>query len=145
MIEGVLIEPLEVFSDKRGKVMHMMRSDAPYFKRFGEVYFSTLNPGIIKGWKKHSKMTQHFAVPVGTAKIVLYDERKSSISKGEIQEVILGLENYFLLRIPQGVWYSFKALNNSYAMVANCTDIPHDPNESVSIGIFDIRIPYKWK
>ncbi|MFA6078181.1 MAG: dTDP-4-dehydrorhamnose 3,5-epimerase family protein [Candidatus Omnitrophota bacterium] len=145
MIEGVLIEELKTFSDDRGKVMRMIRADDPFFKRFGEVYFSTVNPGVIKGWKKHSKMTQHFAVPVGSVKVVLFDDRSSSASKGEVQEVIIGDGNYCLLRIPPQIWYSFKASGKSPAMIANCTDIVHDPKETVTTAIDDNKIPYKWK
>ncbi len=145
MIDGVLIEPLKTFSDERGKVMRMLRADDPYFKRFGEVYFSKVIPGVIKGWKRHSKMTQHFAVPVGSIKVVLFDDRIVSASKGEVQEVIIGEGNYCLLRIPPEVWYSFKAIGISPAMIANCTDLAHDPKEVMIAEISDKKIPYKWE
>lgn len=143
-MEGVLIKPLKVFSDERGKVMHMLGSDDPLFKQFGEVYFSIVNPGIIKGWKKHSKMTQHFAVPIGNIKLVLYDDRENSSTKGEIQEIFIGIENYQLVRIPPLICYSFKAIGNEFALIANCTDLSHDPNEVTNIEPFDKRIPYNW-
>ena len=47
MIEGVKISELKVISDKRGKIMHMMRTDSPVFKKFGEIYFSTIYKNII--------------------------------------------------------------------------------------------------
>ncbi|MBN2453532.1 MAG: dTDP-4-dehydrorhamnose 3,5-epimerase family protein [Candidatus Omnitrophica bacterium] len=145
MIEGVLIEPLKVFSDSRGKVMHMLRSDSLYFRNFGEIYFSTINPGAIKGWKKHLKMTQNFAVPSGNVKVVIYDDRKGCSTGGEVQEVVIGQDNYCLLQIPPQVWYSFRAVGGSSAMVANCTDMPHDLNETASKDIFDKSIPYVWR
>ena len=144
MIEGVLIKPLSVFSDGRGKVMQMLRSDAPFFKHFGEVYFSIVNPGIVKGWKRHLKMTQHFAVPVGNIKLVFYDNRENSSTNGEIQEIFIGTKNYQLVRIPPLVWYSFKAMGSKFALITNCTDLPHDPNEVINIDSFDKRIPYDW-
>ena len=64
-ISGVQMLPLKQIIDDRGKVMHMLRADSPLFKRFGEIYFSMINPGTIKAWKRHQKMTQHIAVPVG--------------------------------------------------------------------------------
>lgn len=145
MIKGVFIKPLKVFSDERGKVMHMLRCDATFFKQFGEIYFSTINPGIIKGWKKHLKMTQHFAVPMGNIKLVIYDDRDNSSTKGEIQEIYIGTENYQLVRIPPLVWYAFKAVGNESALIANCTDLPHDPNEAIATDPFDKKIPYDWK
>ena len=41
MIEGVKITPLKQIKDRRGKIMHMLRSDSPIFQNFGEIYFST--------------------------------------------------------------------------------------------------------
>ena len=37
MIEGVLVHSLKQFPDERGSVMHMLRSDAPHFQKFGEI------------------------------------------------------------------------------------------------------------
>ena len=45
--------------------MHMLRCDAPHFERFGEIYFSGVNPGAIKAWHIHREMTLNYAVPVG--------------------------------------------------------------------------------
>ncbi|NQT32852.1 MAG: dTDP-4-dehydrorhamnose 3,5-epimerase family protein [Candidatus Omnitrophica bacterium] len=145
MIEGVVVKDLKIFSDEKGKVMHMLRSDDDLFKEFGEVYFSTINSGAIKGWKNHSKMTQHYAVPKGNIQLVIYDDRTDSATKGEVQEVTLGLDNYRLVRIPRGVWYSFKAIGGEAAMIVNCTDLAYDPDEITDIDIFDNDIPYKWK
>jgi len=144
MIDGVFIKSLKVFADERGKVMHMLRSDDAFFKQFGEIYFSVVNPGIIKGWKKHSKMTQHFSVPVGNIKLVIYDNREDSSTKGKIQEIFIGAENYQLVRIPPLVWYSFKAVGDSFALIANCPDLPHVDNEVVTVDLFDKKIPYNW-
>lgn len=144
MIDGVAVVPLKLFQDERGMVLHMLRKDHPLFEDFGEIYFSTVNPGFIKGWKQHLEMTQHFCVPAGNLKLVLYDGRQDSKTEGQVQEIQLGLENYCLVRIPPRVMYAFTALGNQPAMIANCTDIPHRPDESVAIPIDDQRVPYKW-
>ncbi|MGE0268324.1 MAG: dTDP-4-dehydrorhamnose 3,5-epimerase family protein [Candidatus Omnitrophota bacterium] len=144
MIEGVLIEPLKSFKDERGEVRHMLRRDAPFFKNFGEVYFSTINPGYVKGWKMHKEMTQHFAVPVGNLKLVLYDRRENSSTKGEIQEIIFGINNYQLVRIPPQVLYSFSPVGADHVMIVNCADMPHSPDESVQFDLNDQTIPYQW-
>ena len=145
MIQGVQIKPLEIFRDERGQVMRMMRCDDGIFKQFGEIYFSLTNPGVIKGWKKHLKMNQHFAVPRGDIKLVIYDDRKDSSTYGEVQEINVGEQNYQLVCIPSGVWYGFRAENQQAAMIANCSDIPHDPKETEGCLIDDPRIPYQWK
>jgi len=144
MIEGVIIEPLKVFEDERGEVRHMLKCDSPYFTRFGEIYFSFINPGYVKAWKKHQKQTQYFCVPVGNIKVVLFDDRKNSSSKGEVQEIEIGEDNYCLLRIPPQIWYGFQSQGNDRALIVNCTDIPHDPQEAMQIDSADHSVPYSW-
>ncbi len=124
--------------------MHMLRSDDILFKQFGEIYFSTINHGFVKGWKKHLKITQHFAVPIGNIQLVLYDDREKSSTKSQIQEIFIGAKNYQLIHIPPLVWYSFKTIDNHFALIANCIDLPYDPKEVINIDPFDKRIPYNW-
>jgi|SRR3989338_3672533 len=144
MIDGVSIQRLKQIVDERGKVMHMLRADSPLFTKFGEIYFSIVNPGVVKAWKKHYKMTQYFAVPVGMIRLVIYDDRKNSTSYGRVEILNIGEENYCLIKIPPLVWYGFKGISLMPALIANCTDIPHDPEESERLDVFDKKIPYNW-
>lgn len=144
MIEGVVIKPLKIFRDERGQVMHMLRCDDPLFKGFGEVYFSTVNVGVVKGWRKHKQMVQSYTIPQGNMKLVVYDDRPQSTTKGDIQEIIFGEDNYQLVQLPALVWYSFSPVGGKPAMIANCANIPHDPNESEQMKLDDPRIPYRW-
>ncbi|MFH0754648.1 MAG: dTDP-4-dehydrorhamnose 3,5-epimerase family protein [Candidatus Omnitrophota bacterium] len=144
MIDGLVVKPLKVFEDERGKLLRMLRCDDELFAGFGEIYFSVTNPGVVKGWKKHLRMTQHFAVPSGLIKIVFYDDRPASPSKGLVQELVLGGDNYQLVRVPPQVWYAFSCVSGQAAMIANCTDMPHDPLEVVLLPLMDESIPYAW-
>lgn len=142
-LAGVEIYPLKVIADERGAVLHMLRSDHPAFQRFGEVYFSYINPGVIKAWKCHQKQTQHFAVPVGEIELVLIDERSESLTFGRKQSLRLGLNNYQLVKIPPGIVYGFKCLSGQAAMVANFTDIPHEREESRTYPISE-KSAHNW-
>ena len=144
MIEGVQVFQLKQFPDERGKVMHMLRSDDKHFTRFGEIYFSVVNPGIIKGWKRHKRMTQNFAVPVGTIKVVIYDNREDSQTLDVIDEITMGEDNYQLLRIPPMLWYGFQGTSSVPALLSNCTDIPHSPDESEILALDNSASPYAW-
>lgn len=144
MIEGVLVKPLRQILDERGKIMHMLRSDSPEFEAFGEIYFSVVYPGVIKGWHIHKRMTLNYAVPFGCIKLVLYDAREESATKGQVMELFTGPENYNLIKIPPGVWNGFKGVGVTPSIVANCSDIPHDPDEIARMDPFDPSIPYKW-
>ena len=144
MIDGVVITPLKQIPDERGKIMHMLRSDDPQFERFGEIYFSMIYPGAIKAWHLHTKMTLNYAVVSGTIKLVLYDPRTSSPTKGEVQEIFLGEQNYVRVKIPPGIYNGFKGVGTTPALVANCATIPHDPAEIQRLDPFSKDIPYSW-
>ena len=144
MIEGVRITPLRQILDERGKVMHMLKVGDPAFQRFGEIYFSCVHPGAIKGWHIHKEMTLNYAVPHGNIKFVLYDERPNSPTQGEIQEIFMGPDNYCLVTVPTMVWNGFKGIGKEMAVVANCATIPHSPDEIDRRDPFDPSIPYDW-
>ena len=145
MIDGVLIKPLRKIPDERGTVMHMMRCDDPDFEKFGEIYFSTVYPGVVKGWHLHKEMTLNYAVVFGIIKLVLYDEREGSATKGEIQEIFLGQDNYCLVKIPPMIWNGFKGIGPTMAIVANLATIPHRLDEIERVAPNDKRIPYNWE
>ena len=144
MIEGVAIHPLTQIPDERGKVMHMLKATDPQFERFGEIYFSMVHPGVVKGWHRHRRMTINYAVVVGLIKLVLYDDRPASPTRGERQEIFLGESCYRLVTVPPMIWNGFKGLGTVSALVANCATIPHDPTEIERVDPINGHIPYDW-
>ena len=145
MIEGVRVTPLKQILDERGKIMHMLRNDAEGFAGFGEIYFSCVHPGAIKGWHIHKEMELNYAVPHGNIKFVLYDDRTNSPSRGELQEIFMGPDNYCLVTVPPMVWNGFKGIGSEMAIVANCTTITHRADEIDRLDPFDPSIPYSWE
>jgi dTDP-4-dehydrorhamnose 3,5-epimerase len=145
-IDGVNIVALREFADENGAVLHMLRSDAPDFIRFGECYFSEVLPGAIKAWKLHHEQTQNLAAPVGRIRLVIYDDRVGSGTRGNLQIQELGRPDLYLrVQIPPGLWYGFACIGNTAAMLANCADVPHDPTESERKPVLDPSIPYDWQ
>ena len=148
-IAGAQLHPLKVIPTEGGPVLHMLRPGSPllpdFSKGFGEIYFSEVLPGHVKAWKRHTRQTQHFAVPSGLLKIVMYDDRPDSETRGVLCELALGRpEHYGLLRIPVNVWYGFTAMGDAPALICNCADIPHDPTEGQRLPADDPSIPYTW-
>lgn len=144
MIHDVVVEPLRQIADERGAVMHMLRCDSHIFEKFGEIYFSIVNLTAVKAWKLHKKMTLNLAVPLGSVKLVLYDDRQESPTRGKIQELVIGENNYCLVKIPPRIWNGFQGLAKPKAIVANCATLPHDPEEIERLDLFDPSIPYSW-
>lgn len=144
MIDGVRVVPLARIPDERGTVMHMLRVTDPHFLGFGEIYFSTIYPGIVKGWHRHEEMTLNYACVHGRIKLVLFDDREGSATRGEIMERFLGPDDYSLVQVPPGVWNGFKGMGPEAAIVANCATHAHDPSRSTRLDPFDNDIPYDW-
>lgn len=144
MIDGVQITPLRQIFDERGKVMHMLRSDSKTFEKFGEIYFSTTYPGVVKAWHLHKEMTLNYAVIYGEIKFVLFDDRPGSKTRGQVQEIYVSPENYNLVTVPPKIWNGFKGIGTQAAIVANCATIPHDPSEIERLDPNSEHVPYSW-
>lgn len=145
MINGVSVRELMVLENDLGGVKHMLKKQWSEFKSFGEVYFSTINPGIVKGWKKHDNTILNYTVPLGNVKVVIYDCNENSSSFGNIQEIEIGENNHVLLTIPSKVWYSFASLNNERAIICNLTSLEHSEDKHHQIELNNDQIPYKWQ
>jgi dTDP-4-dehydrorhamnose 3,5-epimerase len=143
-IEGVGIVPLRRIPDERGTIYHMLRADDPHFIDFGEIYFTSIYPGVVKGWHRHREMTLNYACIFGRIKLVLYDDRPGSATAGTLQELFLGPDQYVLVTIPPGIWTGFKGMTEPQAIVANCCTHPHDPARTDRLDPFDNDIPYGW-
>jgi dTDP-4-dehydrorhamnose 3,5-epimerase len=143
-IEGIQVIPLRRIPDERGTTLHMLKRTDPHFKEFGEIYFSSVYPGIVKGWHRHREMTLNYACIYGRIKLVLYDEREGSATRGNLQEIFLGDDNYALAIIPPDIWNGFKGMSAPYAIVANCSTHPHDPSRSQRMDPLKNHIPYDW-
>jgi len=146
MIDGVRVKPLRVIPDERGRLMEILRSDDDLFLQFGQLYMTTAHPGVVKGWHYHKKQIDNFAVVKGMIKLVLYDGREGSPTRGEINEFFLGVHNPQLVQIPALVLHGFKCVGDEEAIVLNCpTELYHyqEPDE-FRVDPFSREVPYDW-
>ena len=146
MIDGVKTKKLKVIPDERGRVMEMLRSDDEFFTRFGQAYITTAYPGVVKGWHHHRVQTDNFTCVSGMMKLVLYDSREKSPTKGEINEFFLGVHNPQLVVIPPGVMHGFKCIGETEAVVVNCpTEVyNYDDPDEFRVDAHSKDIPYDW-
>ena len=142
-IEGVQVVPLRRIPDERGTIFHMLRRTDPHFVEFGEIYFSTIYRDVVKGWHRHDRMTLNYACIAGRIKLVLYDDRMDSPTRGSLIERFLGPDDYALVVIPPRIWTGFKGMDD-VSMIANCASHPHDPTDTERLDPFSDEIPYDW-
>jgi len=140
MIKGVIITKLDVIDTLGGNVMHAMKKTGAGYSGFGEAYFSQVDKGVVKAWKRHKKMTLNLVVPVGGIRFVLFDDRK--VSNTQFQEIIISKDDYYRLTVPPMIWMGFQGLSEGSAMLLNIADIEHDPDEVNRKEMSEIN--YNW-
>jgi len=146
LIDGVRIKPLRAIPDERGCLMEMLRADDDLFIRFGQVYMTTAYPGVVKAWHYHKNQIDHFVVVHGMAKVVLFDGREASPTRGRVNEFFMGVRNPILLQIPAMVYHGFKCISPEEAIIINCPTSTYnyqDPDEYRLPPDTD-QIPYDW-
>jgi dTDP-4-dehydrorhamnose 3,5-epimerase len=146
MIDGVVEKPLKVFCDERGRLMEVLRSDDELFQNFGQVYITSAYPGVVKAWHYHKVQTDHFAVVHGMAKIVLYDSRDESPTKGEVNQFFAGGPRAVLIRIPPLVYHGYKCISEHETIIMNVpTELfNYDQPDEHRVPPNDPSIPYDW-
>lgn len=147
MIDGVKVKKLRVIPDERGRLMEILRSDDELFSKFGQVYVTTVYPGIVKAWHLHRIQTDNVAALKGMIKLALYDSRENSSTKGEVNEFFIGEHNPSLVQIPKGVYHGWKCISESEAIVVNCpTEVyNYEKPDEYRLPYNTDQIPYDWE
>jgi dTDP-4-dehydrorhamnose 3,5-epimerase len=120
----IIVTPLKQIHVEGGNVLHALKKMDNGYHGFGEAYFSWINNGSIKAWKRHMRMTMNLIVPVGNVQFVFLTDEGSIIG----QEII-GEDNYVRITVPPGIWFGFKGEFASKSLVLNLASITHDPDE----------------
>jgi dTDP-4-dehydrorhamnose 3,5-epimerase len=146
LIEGVTAKKLKVIPDERGRLAEILRADDPEFKKFGQVYYTTAYPGVVKAWHYHKIQTDYFFCIKGMTKLVMYDSRKGSPTFGLINEFIIGEHNPTLVVIPPMVYHGFKAIGEEESLMINIPTEPynHSTPDEYRLDAHSKEIPYDW-
>ncbi|MBI3011316.1 MAG: dTDP-4-dehydrorhamnose 3,5-epimerase family protein [Candidatus Omnitrophica bacterium] len=146
LIKGIRTKPLRMIPDERGRLFEMLRRDEPIFLRFGQVYCTTITFGVVKGWHYHKKQIDNFVCVSGMIKLVAYDSRPGSATKGLINEFFIGTHNPMLVQVPAGVYHGFKGLTDPEAVVINIPTEPyhHQRPDEYRLDPHGSEIPYDW-
>ncbi|HVZ99250.1 MAG TPA: dTDP-4-dehydrorhamnose 3,5-epimerase family protein [Caulobacterales bacterium] len=145
-IEGVIVTPLKVLPNERGRLMEVQRRDDPGFPGFGQVYVTQSFANVVKAWYRHRTQVDQLAAITGLVKLVLYDDRPESGTRGACDEILMGELAPKLVLIPPGVWHGFKAVGDAGAFLLHLNTEPFDhtaPDED-RLPADDPSIPYSW-
>tara|TARA_B110000483_G_scaffold224455_1_gene283246 strand:+ start:755 stop:1162 length:408 start_codon:yes stop_codon:yes gene_type:complete len=135
-LDRIILTPLKKIHNPKGDIFHAIKKSDPGYDGFGEAYFSIINKGHIKQWKKHTKMTLNLVVAIGEIKFVAYDEKIKEFFSTKLSQ-----NNYQRLTVKPGLWLAFKGLGD-FNMLLNLANIEHDPNEAVNMDLEELK--YEW-
>lgn len=145
LIVGLLVTPEKRLASPKGDVLRAIKRSSPGFAGFGETYFSTIHEGVVKGWRRHTRVTLNLVVPIGRIRFVVHDDRPGSASTGRFSEVTLGGPDHSRLTVPPGLWMAFQGLGAGTSLLLNLIDEEHDPTESDTVDLqtfrFDFSVP----
>lgn len=135
-MEQLILTELLQIDNPKGNIYHGMKKSDEGFNGFGEAYFSIINKGCIKGWKKHTRMTLNLIVPFGEVEFIIHNEKTNKFSKFDLSQ-----KNYQRLTIPPNFWLAFRGIEE-VNIVLNIANIEHDASESINWDIKEIS--YEW-
>src|SRR5207248_3149607 len=117
LIDGVRVEPLQIYPDDRGFFTEIARlgrglaSDmVPDSTRKIQISLTLTYPNTIKAIHYHSEQTDLWAPVTGMVQVFLYDLRRHSKTFGLINTIYAGRFRPWEILIPPGVGHGYKAL-----------------------------------
>lgn len=148
LIDGVKIKEVKNVMKEGGVLTEIFRKDwALDSGKVDQVFTVALDPGGLSAWHAHEHTVDRFFVNRGKLKVVLYDSREGSPTKGQINEFRIGEHRPTLIIIPPKVWHGVMNLSSQPTHMLNLTDaayeyedpdhwrLPHDSPQ----------IPYQFK
>lgn len=145
-IAGVVVRPLKLLPNSRGRLMEVLRNDDDLYLGFGQAYITSTYPGVIKAWYRHHRQIDQIASVTGLVRLALFDSRDDSPTRGVVNEIVLGDLAPRLVQIPTGVWHGFQAIGNAEAFLLHLNSTPYNPADldEDRLPSDDTSIPYRW-
>ena len=132
----VILTPIEKIKVDGGDIIKNIKVGDIGYKDFQESYYSIINFGKKKGWKKHLEMTLNLTCPLGEVNFVFSEDLKC------FENITLDKNNLFRITIYPGIWFAFEGLYKPFSIVNNVADMIHNPNEVERKNLNEVN--YFW-
>ena len=142
MVDSPYLHKLEKFDTIGGEVLRAFRASDKGFDGFEEAYFSSIQFRVVRGWKRHNKMTLNLVVPIGKIRFAVATQAHSR-STPIIKEYVLSREGYNRLTVPPGNWLAFQGLSEGENLLLNVANIVHCKSEADVVDI--ARFNFNWE
>lgn len=152
LIDGVQIEPLQIYPDDRGFFTELARlgkglaaNMVPGAIHKIQVSLTLTYPGTIKAIHYHSEQTDLWAPVSGMVQVFLYDFRRHSKTFGTINTIFVGRFQPWEILIPPGVGHGYKALGTEPIQLVYFTDRHYNPADELRLPYNHPDIAYDWE
>lgn len=147
-LQGVQCKEMRHIITKNGVSTEMYRADWGLESgTIAQALHVSLRAGAISAWHCHQRQTDHIFCVLGTMRLVLFDDREHSPTRGEVQELYLSDRRPMLVVIPTRVWHGIQNLTQQDVIFCNFFDRVYDHSDPDEWRLpFDSdQIPYQFK
>ena len=126
LIDGVRVHEVVHVPKNAGFLTEVVRGEWLDNARIDQVFQVVLDAGAISAWHAHEFTTDRIFVSHGMMRIVLYDNRADSPTRGLVNEFRFGTVRPALVVVPPRVWHGLHNTSPGTSIVLNLVDQAYD-------------------
>jgi len=115
------------------------------YEELNHLYWIVTHRGVMRKWGVHKATTDTYSAVYGTLEVALWDGRNESSTYGETVIIELVSENGEALRIPPGVWHTFRSkTETSILMNSKSPTWKSEDTDKLSYDFSESSPPFQW-
>ena len=117
---AVKFTPLSRIEVPGGDVLKIISVEDETFSTFGETYVTTIEPDVVKPWRRNLSATANLVVVSGEVRFV------TTVDGETFSQLTLSPDGHFgRITIPPGYWLAFQGLSRETATIVNVLSCVH--------------------
>lgn len=127
LIDGVACREVRNIVTANGVTTELYRSDWGFVDGTVEqAIHVALRGGAISAWHQHRERWDYLFVVTGHLRVVLFDPREGSSTRGQVDVFHLSPQRPMLTAVPPFVWHGVQNLSTGSSSFVNFFDKPYD-------------------
>lgn len=145
--DGVSVHDVRNIVTRNGLTTEIWRNDwVPGAAETRQAIYVSLRPGAVSAWHLHRYQRDQIFVVAGALKLVLFDARDDSSTRGDVCELFLERARPCLVTFPPDIWHGLVALGTVETSFVNFFDrlYSHDDPDEWRLPPDSDEIPYRF-
>jgi dTDP-4-dehydrorhamnose 3,5-epimerase len=122
LIDGVSVHEILNVPKSSGYLTEIFRTEWLGNRTIDQVFQVVLEPDAISAWHAHATTTDRIFVSYGLVRVVLYDSREDSPTRGVVNDFRFGTVRPALVVVPPRVWHGLHNISSGVGIVLNLVD-----------------------